>query len=126
MLVAGLILSFATCDKDKDNGDNGEDMTKYGRYYKLYKKKWYNLYGQARGDHYFNPTDSVKGTFQVEHPYLPDYSGNYQWYPSGDSMLVEIDGAYNTYTFNEILDAEMNYSPANEPNNVYYFSTDEP
>lgn len=127
LMTLGLLISFSNCDKDKDDdNNNNNNQTQNGRYYKLYNKWWYNLYGQARGDHYFKNTDSIKGTFEVTHPTLPDYNGNYQWYPSGDSMLIEVNGAYNVYFFNFIGDDEMNYSPANEPNNVYYFADTKP
>lgn len=123
-LIISLIVSFTFCSKDEDDRDPME--IEYGRYYKLYNKMWYNLEGQQRGDHYFKPTDSIKGTFEVDHPYMPDYTGDYQWYPTGDSMLVKIGNTFLAFYFKDISDHTMSYAPSNEPENIYLFADTKP
>jgi hypothetical protein len=120
LVFASLIMTFSTCKKDDDT-----DIDPLGRYSKLYNKMWYNQ-NQSRGDHYFTPTDSTYGTFTVDHPFMPDYSGTYQWYPSGDSMMVDISGTILSYSFKKIEDHFMSYAPSNEPLNVYTFQDTKP
>ncbi|HRZ43265.1 MAG TPA: hypothetical protein P5228_11245 [Bacteroidales bacterium] len=120
-LVLGSLAVFTTCKKDDDTTTNDP----LGRYHLLYKKMWYNQ-NQSRGDHYFTPNDSTTGTFTVDHPFMPDYSGTYQWYPSGDSMMVDISGTILSYKFKKIEEHFMSYAPSNEPENVYTFQDTKP
>lgn len=120
LFAFGLIASFTFCDKEDDT-----PADPLGRYSKLYNKTWYNL-AQSRGDHIFHPTDSTSGTFDVDHPFMPDYSGTYQWYPSGDSMMVNISGTILSYLFKNIDDHTMSYAPSNEYENIYLFQDTKP
>jgi hypothetical protein len=122
LIAIGLIATFTFCNKDDDDNKPGDPL---GQYSKLYNKWWYNL-GESRGDHYFHPTDSTTGWFEVDHPFMPDYTGTYQWYPSGDSMFVDINGTPLSYSFKDISDHTMSYAPSNEPLNVYHFQDTKP
>jgi hypothetical protein len=119
--ILAILGTFTFCDKEDADKPNPQ-----GRYYKLYGKWWYNINSQGRGDHKFTMTDTTSGTFEVVNPPLPNYGGTYQWYASGDSMLIDVNGSTNVYVFKEIGDHSMKYSPSNESHNTYEFSDVKP
>ncbi|MDT8309635.1 MAG: hypothetical protein RQ866_08890 [Bacteroidales bacterium] len=113
-LTVLLILPAISCKKDDDNNtDDPQDI--------LLDKWWYNQ-GEGRGDHYFKSD----GTFEVvDVNNIPgfNYDGTWEWYPSGDSMLIETNSAQLRWLFKEIAETDMSYAPSNEPNNIYHFKT---
>jgi hypothetical protein len=124
VFALGMVLSFAHCKKDDDNGNGNQNPM--GKFHLLYDKWWYNE-SQFRGDHYFTPVDSVAGELEWVHHNQMVSKGNYQWYPTGDSMGVIIPGyAPLTFFFDYVQEDKMAYRPANEPENQYIFTTTKP
>jgi hypothetical protein len=124
-LAGAFLLSFAHCGKDDKDVDKPNPL---GKNYGLYDKWWYNQ-GQNRGDHLFKANDSTGGEFEWIHPNLMTSKGTYQWYPTGDSMLVTITGYEPlSFAFQFVTLDSMGYIPGNEANlgNVYRFKTTKP
>jgi hypothetical protein len=123
LLALGLIATFTFCGKDND--DTKPDPM--GRYHKLYGKWWYNDPAQHRGDHLFTATDSMMGAMEWKHVNQMVNHATYQWFPTGDSMLITIP-QYDplAFYFEYITDDSMGYRPGNELHNLYRFYTTKP
>ena len=133
LIALGMVVSFANCNKEKDDDNNNNvKPDPQGRYHHLYNKKWYNNPDDSRGEHVFTPTDnkdSTKG--RMEWVYFNGMvgQGDYHWYPSGDSLLLTMDGFASFALYFQYLTADsMGYIPSNEVQhgNLYKFSLKKP
>ncbi len=128
-----MIASFANCNKEKDdNNNNNVNNDPLGRYNELYNKRWYNNPDASRGEHFFTPKDNKDSTRgRMEWVYFNGMTGHgdYQWYSSGDSLLLTMDGFDPFALYFQYITADsMAYIPSNEldQGNIYKFRLTKP